>query len=138
MADHISRKSKRLQEQIGTGRKKVIESPQKAPESPVIVPTLDTLMNDALAIIGSELAHYRSKTKRGLNLGLKEARIVQYYMDSLVKMSRDSREQARAEDLADLSNEELLQLATSLAENNAKITVSGETKQIDEEIGEPE
>ena len=75
-------------------------------------------MNDALAIIGSELAQYRNKTKRGITLDLKEARVIANYMDTLTRASKESREQARAEDLSELSNEELLQLATQLAKNN--------------------
>ena len=83
-----------------------------------VVPTLNSLMNDALAIIGAELAQYRSKTKRGVTLDLKEARVIANYMDTLTRASKESREQARAEDLSDLSNEELLQLATTIAEKN--------------------
>lgn len=84
----------------------------------VVVPTLNTLMSDALSIIGAELTHYRSKTKRGVTLDLKEARVIANYMDTLTRASKESREQARAEDLSELSNEELLQLATSLAKNS--------------------
>lgn len=76
-----------------------------------VVPTLDILMNDALAIIGAELAHYRLKSKRGITLDLKEARAVQAYMDSLVKLSKENREQARADELESLSDDELYQLA---------------------------
>ena len=81
----------------------------------VVVPTLNSLMNDALSIIGSELAAYRSKTARGVTLDLKEARVIANYMDTLTRASKESREQARAEDLADLTNEELLQLASQIA-----------------------
>lgn len=94
---------------------------QVDPADPVVVPTLNSLMNDALAIIGSELAQYRSKTKRGVTLDLKEARVIANYMDTLTRASKESREQARAEDLADLTNEELLQLAAQLASAAPKL-----------------
>ncbi len=81
----------------------------------VVVPTIERLLEDALSIIGCELAQYKTKSKRGVTLDLKEARIVQGYVDSLTKAQKESREQARAHDLSDLSNEELLQLATQLA-----------------------
>ena len=81
----------------------------------VVIPTIERLLEDALSIIGCELAQYKSKSRRGITLDLKEARIVQGYVDSLTKAQKESREQARAHDLSDLSNEELLQLATQLA-----------------------
>jgi hypothetical protein len=92
----------------------------------VMVPKLESLMTDALSIIGAELAHYRSKSGRGVTLDLKEARVIQAYMDSLVKMSKEAREQARAEDLSDLSNEELLQLATELNKKAPRLSKSDE------------
>ena len=67
-------------------------------------------MNDALSIIGKELTHYKTKTKSGVSLDLKEARAVQAYMDTLVKLSRENREQVRSEDLTKLTDEELVQL----------------------------
>lgn len=74
-------------------------------------PQLNTIVNDALSIIGSELASYSSKTKRGIMLDLKEARIVSSYMDSLVKMSKEAREAQRPEQLEHLSDEQLLAIA---------------------------
>lgn len=79
-----------------------------------IVPTLESLMSDAMSIIGSELARYRQKTSRGVTLDLKEARAVQSYMESLVKLSREDRERSRSEDLTNLSDEELKQLAAEV------------------------
>jgi len=93
----------------------------KLQESDVtVVPQVDTLITDALSIIGAELAHYRSKTKKGINLDMKEARIVQSYVEALVKLNKEARETARQEDLSNLSNEELLQLAETLVANNNK------------------
>lgn len=75
-------------------------------------PELNTIINDALSIIGSELASYSNKTKRGVMLDLKEARIVSSYMDSLVKMSKEAREAQKPEQLEHLSDEQLLAIAS--------------------------
>ena len=77
----------------------------------MIIPHLDSLLNDSLVIIGTELSRYRAKTARGASLELKEARALQGYMDTLVKLSKESREQAKYEDFANMSDEELLALA---------------------------
>ena len=74
-------------------------------------PQLNTLINDALSIIGAELSLYSSKTKKGLQLDLKEARAVQGYMDSLVKMSKEAREAQKPEHLEHLSDEQLVEIA---------------------------
>lgn len=81
----------------------------------VVVPETGRLINDAKAIIGAELAQYRSKTKRGVTLDLKEARVITGYLDALTRAQKEEREQARADDFSDLSDSELLQLATQLA-----------------------
>ena len=94
----------------------------------VVVPTLNSLMNDALAIVGAELSGYRNKTKRGVSLDLKEARVVTGYLDALTRASKESREQARAEDLADLTNEELLQLASQIATSASDLQLTETTK----------
>ena len=82
-----------------------------------VVPSINHLLNDALSIIGAELAQYRAKTSRGVTLDLKEARVIANYMDTLTRASKEAREQARADDLSDLSNEELRQLAMELAKS---------------------
>ena len=91
-----------------------------------IVPTITSLLNDAACIIGEDLARYRSKTKRGVSLDLKEARIIANYTDVLIRAAKEAREQARAEDLADLSNEELLQLASQIANSNKRVSTESE------------
>lgn len=83
-------------------------------EITTVVPNIDTLMNDALSIISSELYKYRLKTSKDIPLDLKEARAIQGYMETLVKLSKENREQARADDLANLSDEELAQLAAQV------------------------
>lgn len=112
--------------------KKRIVMPQKTNQveqsDVTVVPTLNSLINDALAIVGAELAGYRSKTKRGVSLDLKEARVVTGYLDALTRASKESREQARAEDLADLTNEELLQLASQIANSAQDLQLQSTTK----------
>ena len=98
------------------------DNPNRPPQRRIILPkreeskisivnSTDSLLNDAKMIIAAELAKYRSKSVKGINLDLKEARVVQGYLDSLTKLQREEREQARASDLSNLSNEELMQLA---------------------------
>ena len=97
-----------------TGRRIKLPSKRGEIDQVTVVPTLESLMSDALAIIGNELARYRSKSSRGVTLELKEARAVQSYMEALVKLSREDRERARAEDLTNLSDEELMTLANEV------------------------
>lgn len=76
-------------------------------------PALVTLINDALSIIGSELAYYSKKTRNGATLDLKEARAVTSYMDSLLKMSKEARESQKPDQLEHLTDEQLLQIANA-------------------------
>lgn len=93
-------------------KKRIVMPPRREIKSEAtLVPTLESLMSDALFIIGSELSRYRQKASRGVTLDLKEARAVQSYMESLVKLSKEDRERARSEDLTNLSDEELKELA---------------------------
>jgi hypothetical protein len=69
--------------------KRIILPPKKKQvtlETSSIIPATELLLHDAKAIIGAELAHYRSKAVRGVTLDPKEARIVQGYLESLVKI----------------------------------------------------
>ncbi len=97
-------------------RIKLPSKPKQIEQSDVqVVPSIEGLLADALTIIGGELSRYRQKSTRGVTLDLKEARIIQGYIDSLTKAQKENREQARAQDLSNLSDSELLQLATQLA-----------------------
>ena len=114
-----------------TEPKRIILPPKKRKvslETSSIIPATELLLHDAKAIIGAELAHYRSKAVRGVTLDPKEARIVQGYLESLVKIQREEREIAETQDLSTLSDVELLRLAKRVLEaNNNK-----ETKSINE------
>ena len=114
-----------------TEPKRIILPPKKRKvslETSSIIPATELLLHDAKAIIGAELAHYRSKAVRGVTLDPKEARIVQGYLESLVKIQREEREIAETQDLSTLSDTELLHLAKRVLEsNNIKTIDSKET-----------
>jgi len=95
------------------GSKKIIIKRDGVSEVITVAP-LERLLADAMNIIGAELAVYRAKTQTGKPLDVREAKAVQGYVDTLVKLSKEAREQTRSQDLANLTNEELLQLATEL------------------------
>ena len=101
--------------------KRIILPPKKRPislETSSVIPATELLLHDAKAIIGAELAHYRSKAVRGVTLDPKEARIVQGYLESLVKIQREEREMSEAQDLSSLPDSELMHLAKRVLENN--------------------
>ena len=105
--------------------KRIILPPKKKTvtlETSSVIPATELLLHDAKAIIGAELAHYRSKAVRGVTLDPKEARIVQGYLESLVKIQREEREIAEPQDLSALSDVELMHLAKRVLENNNKQT----------------
>jgi hypothetical protein len=58
-----------------------------------------------------------------VTLDPKEARIVQGYLESLVKIQREEREIADAQDLSAMSDVELLRLAKRVLENNNTDTI---------------
>jgi hypothetical protein len=106
--------------------KRIILPPKKRTvtlDNSSIIPATELLLHDAKAIIGAELAHYRSKAVRGVTLDPKEARIVQGYLESLVKIQREEREVAGTQDLSTLSDVELLHLAKRVLETNNRKTI---------------
>lgn len=88
--------------------------PEPTKTAPTIVPESNSLINDALVVIGSELAYYRGKVKRGNTLDLKEARVLNQYVESLIKISKEIREAAKEHDFANMSTEEILELVKGL------------------------
>ena len=76
-----------------------------------VIPSTDILLHDAKSILACELSKYRTKTSKGVTLDLKEARIVQGYLETLIKIQKEEREAARQEDLSNLTDAELLELA---------------------------
>ena len=116
-------------------KRRVILPPKKRSisiDNSSIIPATELLLHDAKAIIGAELAHYRSKAVRGVTLDPREARIVQGYLESLVKIQREEREIADTQDLSILSDTELLHLAKRVLEANNKETISINKRSEDE------
>lgn len=110
-------------------RRRIKVDPSKRKEiKEIAIPTLDSLIANGLSIIGSELDKYQSKVQRGITLDLKEARVIQGYLETMTKLSKEAREAARAQDLADLSDEELVQLAAQLSKTKKISDNSGETE----------
>lgn len=85
--------------------------PKRNEKQITVVNDTENLLNDAKMIIAAELARYRGKAMKGVSLDLKEARVVQGYLDSLTKLQKEEREQARSQDLSNLNDDELMQLA---------------------------
>ena len=77
----------------------------------------ESLLNDAMCVIASELAKFRSMTTRGLSLDLKQSRVLQGYVKCLVDVAKETRERAKKEDLSDLSDEDLLELVKGLVKD---------------------
>ena len=115
--------------------KRILLPPKKRSislETSSVIPATELLLHDAKAIIGAELAHYRSKAVRGVTLDPKEARIVQGYLESLVKIQREEREIADAQDLSAMSDSELMRLAKRVLENNNNSTIDKNERSDDE------
>jgi hypothetical protein len=77
-------------------------------------PDVQTLVRDALSIVADEVMRFKKKSNSGKNLDLSESRVLQGYIKCLVELSKESRERADSQDLANLSNDELLKLVDQL------------------------
>lgn len=80
------------------------------------LPAAEGLIADSLQIIQTELLRYSKKTQSGKSLDLREARVLQGYIKSLVELSKESRERAKDEDFDKLSSQELEELLRILVE----------------------
>ncbi len=80
------------------------------------IPTIDALLDTALGVLQNEIHVFKHKTDTGIQLDKDESGTLTKYVDALVKLSRENREQARSEELSELSNEELAELANSIIE----------------------
>ena len=85
---------------------------------------LESMIENAMDIVDSELIRYKNKASSGVFLDIKEARIVQGYMESLIKLSREMRESVKNSDFAEMSDGELARLASDvLVENKTRKSV---------------
>lgn len=92
----------------------------KDASTPMVIPELTGLLHDSLRIIAKELDRYRTITENEKPLAAPEARVVQGYMDTLIKLSKEARERARDQDLSELTDEEVLKLASKYIKNQTE------------------
>lgn len=98
-------------------------------------PDLQKMITDGMSIISAELAQYRHKTAKGKPLDLKEARVVNSYMETLTKIAREARESAKPEMLQNLSDEQLMELVMkSYGEKNVQSQPKLETQSQDKSL----
>ena len=99
----------------------------------VLVPDVASAMSNAVTIISNELAVLCRKTTQNIRLNPNEAKLVREFVQALVLLSKESREQAKQDDLSNLSNEEIASLALSLTQvkpgvNNKSLPNSSKPK----------
>jgi len=74
----------------------------------------ETILRDAKNIIALEIARYSSKVNKNQFLTLQEARVVQGYIETLVKTQKEEREALESLNLANKSDAELIELVKKL------------------------
>lgn len=79
-------------------------------QNPLVWPSVENMMADALQTIQLEITKFKTKVTQGRSLDSREAKTLQGYIKSLVELSREDRERLKDEDLSKLTTEELLQL----------------------------
>lgn len=79
-------------------------------KNPLIFPSVDGMMADALQVIQLEITKFKTKVAQGRSLDSREAKTLQGYIKSLVDLSKEDRERIKEQDLSQLSTEELLAL----------------------------
>lgn len=77
------------------------------------VPPVDGILGKTISTIANEV-HKLYTRSRTANLTDKEARILQGYIKSLVELSKEQREREKADDLANMSDEDLFALAKQI------------------------
>lgn len=82
-------------------------------QNPLIFPSVDGMVADALQVIQLEITKFRTKVASGRSLDSREAKTLQGYIRSLVELSKEDRERAKEADLSKLSTEELIALMGS-------------------------
>lgn len=93
-------------------KRRIIVSPSRALShqgSTLIVPAdVNTLLEDALSVIATEIVKFKAKANKGQSLELSEARVLQGYIKALVELSKEARERQDEADLVNMSDEELM------------------------------
>lgn len=86
-------------------------------DSVVDGPTMDRLIKDAMNIVEKELVRLRHKTSvSDRALDLKEARILQGYLKTLVDLSKEQRDRVKDFDFEQMDTDELITLLQVLIE----------------------
>lgn len=79
-------------------------------KNPLVFPSVDAMVADALQVIQLEITKFKTKVAQGRSLDSREAKTLQGYIKSLVELSKEDRERIKDQDLSQLTTEELLAL----------------------------
>lgn len=85
----------------------------------ILIPSVPDLLDDGLSILATEITNYKMLARQR-RLDSKEARILQGYLQALVSMSKESREHDDDRDLANMTDEELIDLVETIREKRSK------------------
>lgn len=77
----------------------------------------ETLLQDALSILASEITILKKQSNAGKGLDLAQARVLTGYIKSLTDILKEQRERDSDMDLASMTDSELLQLVETLRKN---------------------
>lgn len=81
-----------------------------------IVPSADRILEDTKRIIGAQIERLKIKAVQGYSLEAAEVKQLEQYINTLLKIKKDEREEAQQEDiqkrLKSMSEKELLEYAT--------------------------
>jgi hypothetical protein len=94
-------------------RRLVVSKPQ-VPAVLGVQVDVQGLLNEALSILQTEISSIKQSTKGGRRLTLAEGRVLNSYIKSLTEMSKEIRGRDDDADLANLSDEQLLELVGNL------------------------
>ncbi len=83
-----------------------------------------TVLDDALSILNNEIQRYRVKSGQGFSLDAEEAKILRTYIQSLVELSREQRNQELHDGLQEsmdkMTDAELLEMYQTKLEESKK------------------
>jgi hypothetical protein len=84
------------------------------------------LLDDALSVVSYEIIRLKQKVMKDpiKGLDLRESKILQGYVKSLVDLSREERERASDADFTNMTDDELMQLVENLKQKRALAAAS--------------
>ncbi len=80
--------------------------------------SVESVLDDAMQTAAMEVARYRMKVARGNTLDPKEARIIQGWIETLIKAKKEQRETEKDAKMDKMSNEQLLEIARRVVANS--------------------